>query len=92
MSIPGDGGGINFGGGMGSMNMGSISTPGMNYKPMMTAPGWKIFKNFLGPEGFAKFMQVLGNMINSEINKEQQKAEKAIQNLKKAEEGQPMDS
>jgi hypothetical protein len=91
MSIPG-GPGLNFGSGLGNVNMGSTSTPGMNYQSMMNVPGWDVFKKFLGEQGFDKFMQVLGNTINSEIGKEQQKAEKAIQNLKKAEEGEPTDA
>lgn len=90
MSI-GGGGGINFGGGMGSVNMGSQSAQGMNFKPMMSVPGWDTFKNFLGEEGFQKFVQILCNGINSEIGKEQQKAVKAIQNLQKAEQGEPTD-
>jgi hypothetical protein len=90
MSIPG-GPGLNFGSGLGNVSMGSQNTSGMNYKAMMTVPGWDVFKGFLGEQGFDKFMQLLGNTINSEISKEQQKAEKAIQNLKKAEEGEPTD-
>lgn len=52
--------------------------------------GWDAFKSFLGPNGFKKFQQILMNMIRNQINQEQQKAKKATENLKLAEEGKPL--
>ncbi len=88
MSSIGGGGGINFGGGLGSVNLGSNSS-GMTMQIMSQAPGWDAFKNFLGKKGFDKFLQTLGQMIDQQINQEKQKAVKAAQNLKLAEEGKP---
>ncbi|MCF7851616.1 MAG: hypothetical protein K9M07_00050 [Simkaniaceae bacterium] len=51
--------------------------------------GWTKFEQFLGPEGFKKFQSILENMIREQVSQEEQKAKKATQELKQAEEGQP---
>ncbi|MCH9611970.1 MAG: hypothetical protein S4CHLAM102_04500 [Chlamydiia bacterium] len=49
---------------------------------------WQSFKNFLGPEGYKKFMNGLCQSINQDISRQTKKMHEASEKLKRAELGE----
>ena len=62
------------------------NTPSFNASEGQSAPqgGMAKFEQFLGPEGYQKFLQITCNMINSQIQQEAQTIEETNQKLKDA--------